>query len=287
MKVKLKGLLNHMKIISLFAGCGGMDFGAEAAGGEIIFANDIDTDACATFRKYFPKCEMYEGDITEVKEFPSVDLVMGGYPCQSFSLAGKRNPQADPRTKLYLEFVRCIKQVQPKYFVAENVSGLRGLKNGAFFKEQISEFENQGYVVTSKLLNAKDYGVPQERKRLFIVGVKKTLNKIYVFPEPTHGKPSKANPNIKTYVAHGDVISDLPLWPKGEFYQRPHDPEGHMSWYYMSRNRKKKWDEPAFTVVANWRHITLHPASSKMNLTWSISLMDSNNDGIFQENMSI
>lgn len=258
-----------MRIISLFSGCGGMDFGAEAVGGEVIFANDNNTDACATYRKYFPKCELYEGDIADVMDFPNADMVIGGYPCQSFSLAGRRNPEKDPRTKLYLEFVRCIEKVKPKYFVAENVSGLRGLKNGAFFKEQIEEFERQGYVVTSKLLNAKDFGVPQERKRLFIVGVIKTHNQTYVFPEPTHGKPSTKNPFIQPYISHGEAIKDLPLWPNGEFYERPHDPEGHMSWYFMSRNRKKNWNDPAFTVVANWRHITLHPACAKMKLTWS------------------
>lgn len=258
-----------MKTISLFSGCGGMDFGAKAAGADIVLSNDIDSDACATLEKYFPNCNVVCGDIAGVKEFPKADMVIGGYPCQSFSLGGNRDPEKDPRTKLYLHFVRCIEQVKPKYFVAENVSGLKGLKNGQFFKEQFEEFERQGYRVTAELLNARDYGVPQVRKRLIIVGVRKDLEKVFSFPSPTHGKATKKNPHLKPYTSHGEVIKDLPLWPEGEFYERPHDPEGHMSWYYMSRNRKKKWDEPAFTVVANWRHITLHPASPTMKLTWS------------------
>jgi DNA (cytosine-5)-methyltransferase 1 len=258
-----------MKTISLFSGCGGMDFGAEASGAEIIFANDIDHDSCETLRKYFPKTKVHEGDISEIHKFPSADLVIGGYPCQSFSLGGKRNPEADPRTKLYLHFVRTISEVKPKYFVAENVSGLRGLKNGTFFKEQLAEFERQGYNVTTQLLDARDYGVPQIRKRLIIVGIRKDLKQKFVFPSPTHGKASLKNPDLIPYASHGEAIKDLPLWPEGEFYERPHDPDGHMSWYFMSRNRKKKWDEPAFTVVANWRHITLHPACSTMTLTWS------------------
>lgn len=255
--------------ISLFSGCGGMDFGAERAGAEIIFANDIDHDSCESLRKYFPDTNVYEGDIANVEKFPDADLVIGGYPCQSFSLGGIRNPEADPRTKLYLQFVRCLKTVNPKYFVAENVSGLKGLKNGKFFIEQEESFKKLGYKVSVGLLNARDFGVPQIRKRLFIVGVRDDLGKEYVFPNQTHGKPTKLLPNLLPYTSHGEAIKHLPAWPVGEFYERPHDPKGHMSWYYMSRNRKKPWDEPAFTVVANWRHITLHPAGPTMKMTWS------------------
>jgi DNA (cytosine-5)-methyltransferase 1 len=258
-----------MKTISLFSGCGGMDLGAKRAGAEIIFSNDFNHDACESLRKYFPTTEVHEGDIAEIENFPNADMLIGGYPCQSFSLGGNRDPEKDPRTKLYLHYVRCLKQVKPKFFVAENVSGLTGLKGGAFFKEQFEEFEKQGYNVTVKLLNARDYGIPQVRKRLLIVGVRKDLDTVFIFPKETHGKATKKNPDLLPYTSHGEFIKDLPLWPEGEFYERPHDLEGHMSWYYMSRNRKKNWDEPAFTVVANWRHITLHPASSKMTLTWS------------------
>lgn len=246
-----------------------MDFGAKDAGANIVFANDNDANACNTMRKYFLDTEIVDGDISNIDIFPSADLVIGGYPCQSFSLGGKRDPEKDVRTKLYLHFVRCIEQVKPKYFIAENVSGLKGLKNGDFFKEQFEEFERQGYNVSAEVVNAKDYGVPQERKRLFIIGIHKDLNQVYTFPEKTHGKPTKSNPNILPYTSHGEVIKDLPLWPTGDFYERPHDPDGHFSWYYMSRNRKKPWDGPAFTVVANWRHITLHPASPVMKMLWS------------------
>lgn len=254
-----------MKTISLFSGCGGMDIGAEESGAVITFSNDIDRDSCASLKDYFPNTTVQQGDIAEIDLFPTADMLIGGYPCQSFSLGGKRDPEKDPRTKLYLHFVRCLKQVKPKYFVAENVSGLKGLKGGAFFKEQFEEFEKQGYKVTAKLLNACDYGVPQIRKRLFIVGVHKDLDKTYIFPTPTHGKTEGLLP----YSSHGEAIRDLPLWPEGEFYARPHDPEGHLSWYFMSRNRKKNWSDPSFTIVANWRHITLHPASQTMKLTWS------------------
>lgn len=246
-----------------------MDFGVEAAGGHIVFSNDILGDACKTLEKYFPGADIRNADISGIQAFPDADVVVGGYPCQSFSMAGNRDPEKDERTNLYKQFLRVVSIVRPKYFVAENVSGLKALSSGTFLKEQLEAYGKAGYNVTYKLLNAKDYGVPQSRKRLFIVGVRKDLNQAFEFPKETHGKTTKTSGPLLPYASHGDAIKGLPLWPEGEFYERPHDPDGHFSWYYMSRNRKAKWADPAFTVVANWRHITLHPASPVMTLTWS------------------
>jgi DNA (cytosine-5)-methyltransferase 1 len=260
---------DEIQVLSLFSGCGGMDFGVEAAGGHVIFANDILPDACRTLLKYFDSADIREGDIGNIKSFPHADVVVGGYPCQSFSMAGNRNPEKDHRTNLYKQFLRVIVSVKPKYFVAENVSGLKQLSSGTFLDEQIKAYGEAGYNVNYKLLNAKDFGVPQSRKRLFIVGIRKDLNQTFEFPLATHGKVTKVTGKLKPYTSHGEAIKGLPLWPEGEFYERPHDPEGHFSWYYMSRNRKANWADPAYTVVANWRHITLHPASPVMTLTWS------------------
>lgn len=259
----------EIRVLSLFSGCGGMDFGVEAAGGHVIFSNDILADACKTLAKYFPGADIRNADISGIQVFPDADIVVGGYPCQSFSMAGNRDPEKDERTNLYKQFLRVVGIVRPRYFVAENVSGLKQLSSGTFLKEQLDAYDKAGYNVTYQVLNARDYGVPQSRKRLFIVGVRKDLNQVFKFPTPTHGKTTKASGPLKPYASHGDAIKNLPLWPEGEFYERPHDPEGHFSWYYMSRNRKAKWADPAFTVVANWRHITLHPASPVMTLTWS------------------
>lgn len=258
-----------IKVLSLFSGCGGMDFGIESAGGQIVFANDINPNACATLRKYFPRTDVIDGDISEIDSFPEADVVVGGYPCQSFSMAGNRSPEKDERSSLYKQFLRVVKKVKPSYFVAENVSGLKQLSNGEFLEAQIDAYSKVGYRVAYKILNAKDYGVPQNRKRLFIVGVRKKFRQSFNFPSPTHGKSTKRSGILLPYASHGDAISDLPLWPEGEFYERPHDPQGHFSWYFMSRNRKANWSSPAYTVVANWRHITLHPASPTMKLTWS------------------
>ena len=249
-----------------------MDFGAKKAGASIIFSNDVMPDACATLRKYFPNTHVYEGDIAEIESYPAAELVIGGYPCQSFSIAGNRNPKCDARTFLYQHYVRCLDLVQPKYFLAENVDGLQKLKKGKYLEDQIKALSNAGeigYEITCQKVDAKEYGVPQTRKRVLIVGVRKDLGKKFVFPQITHGIPTKKLPHLKPYTSHGQAIRHLPLWPDGEFYERLHDPEGHWSWYYMSRNRKKPWTGPAFTVVANWRHITLHPAGPIMTLTWS------------------
>lgn len=258
-----------IRVLSLFSGCGGMDFGVEAAGGHVIFANDVLPDACKTLSKYFPDADIRNEDIAGILTFPDADVVVGGYPCQSFSMAGNRDPKKDERTNLYKQFLRVVNIVRPKYFVAENVSGLKQLSSGTFLNEQLAAYGKAGYAVSYQVLNAKDYGVPQSRKRLFIVGVRKDLNQSFVFPAATHGKGTKATGPLKPYASHGEAIKGLPLWPEGEFYERPHDPDVGFSWYYMSRNRKAKWDDPAFTVVANWRHITLHPASPVMTLTWS------------------
>jgi DNA (cytosine-5)-methyltransferase 1 len=261
-----------LKAISLFSGAGGLDFGAERAGMTVQYANEIDSDASATLRKYFPNTEVDCRDIKIVKSFPSADILIGGYPCQSFSMGGNRNPESDSRTALYMEFARCLRQVQPKFFVAENVSGLRQIAGGRFLRDQFDVFEhagNFGYRISFAVLDAKDYGVPQTRKRIFLVGVRRDLDLKFEFPLPSHGKGNNPKRGLIPYSSHGDAIEDLPLWPSGEFYERPHDPEGHMSWYFMSRNRKAKWGGPSFTIVANFRHVTLHPACATMKLTWS------------------
>lgn len=262
-----------MKAISLFSGCGGMDFGAISAGAEIVYSNDVLPAAAETHRTYFPQANFELGDIREIASFPAADLVMGGYPCQPFSMGGNRQPRNDPRTYLFKEFARVVDSVNPKFFIAENVSGLKSVQNGQWLKDQINTFLElgaSGYNISYEVLNAQDYGVPQRRKRLFVVGVRRNLGSFYHFPGATHCKPADVpRLGLLPYESHGEAIKHLPKWPSGEFYERPHDPEGNFSWYYMSRNRKAEWLLPSFTIVANFRHTTLHPASPTMKLVWS------------------
>ena len=260
-----------MKAISLFSGCGGIDFALRKTDVDVLFANDVIPETKLTFSSYFPEVDFHLQDIRKLTKFPSVDLITGGYPCQSFSMGGNRNPINDPRTFLFQEFARVVDSVKPKFFIAENVSGLKSVQDGKWLKLQLDTFNSIGgfgYNVATKVLNARDYGVPQRRKRVLIVGVRKDLGLFYHFPAPTHGD-TNANPHLLPYTSHGEAIKHLPLDASGEFYERPHDPDGHFSWYYMSRNRKANWFEPSFTVVANFRHITLHPASPTMRLVWS------------------
>ncbi len=257
-----------MKTISLFSGCGGMDLGAERAGAEVVFANDVLAEAADTYRRLYPGVEFIHRPVADVAAFPDADLVVGGYPCQSFTLGGRRKPSTDARSLLYAQFGRCLQQVSPKFFVAENVSGMKGLEKGRWLRDQLDLFSDagaSGYAITWALVRADQYGVPQRRKRLIIVGVRRDLGLRYVFPDPTHG----TSDGLKAPTSHGDAIAHLPLWPDGEFYERPHDPTGHWPWWYMSRNRKADWDAPAFTVVSNSRHITVHPASPAMEMVWS------------------
>lgn len=181
------------KIISLFSGAGGMDLGMIQAGFEVIFANDFDKDAVATYEKNIGK-HILLGDITKISSdnIPGkkneVDLIIGGFPCQGFSIANKNRSMDDERNFLYLEMLRIIKDKQPKFFVAENVKGLLNIQKGEVIKMIVNDFAKLGYKVDYKLLNAADYGVPQQRERVIIIGNRLGLENI--FPNPTYTNPN-------------------------------------------------------------------------------------------------
>lgn len=249
--------------VSLFSGCGGFDMGAKEVGVKILWANDINKYAAATYQKYFPEVEFKLGDIRYInkQQIPTADLLIGCYPCQGFSSAawrrwrnrGTRNLFENEDNFLFLEFVHTLKYVSPKFVFIENVSGLRSSANGWFFQAQKEMLELAGYKVFYQRLDAKDYGAPQSRKRLFIVGVSKELAFTYKFPEPTHGTNS-ANP----YITQEKVIKHLPEWPIGDFETKSF--HGH----YLTRNRKMPWNSYSYTIVANSHHVTLHPMGEPM-----------------------
>ncbi|WP_347861538.1 DNA (cytosine-5-)-methyltransferase [Salimicrobium sp. PL1-032A] len=206
---------DKLNVISLFSGCGGLDLGFELAGLEAVvgekeamgafensnsydairgnsifhtmYTNDLFKEANETYKMNFPATTFqHEKDIRKVKHFPKADLVIGGFPCPGFSEAGPRLVD-DERNFLYIHFIRCIMQSQPEVFVAENVKGLTTLGKGEVLNQLIEDFSSAGYEVKFKLLNSRDYGVPQFRERVIIVGSKKGNNFKYQFPEPTHG----------------------------------------------------------------------------------------------------
>ena len=228
-----------------------MDRGFVHAGHKIIWANEWNENACATYQKSLrikPLCQ----DIRTVEEFPSAQIVVACNPCQGFSMIGPRNPK-DPRNFLYKEIERCLLQVQPKFFVTENVRGLKWLYGGQFLEKCLADYKNAGYNVCWQILNAKNYGVPQDRWRLFMVGVRKDLDFVYRFPENTHG------PGKLPIVTLRQAIGHLPDPQQDEFYNDP-----HFSFFYMSRNRRRLWDDASFTIQASGRHVPLHPSSPPM-----------------------
>lgn len=258
-----------MKVISLFSGCGGLDLGFERAGFEIPVANEFDKSIWATFEANHPKTKLIKGDIRNIKEndFPDeVDGIIGGPPCQSWSEAGSLRGIEDDRGKLFYDYIRILKDKQPKFFLAENVSGMLSNRHSEAVKNIVAMFEECGYDISITMVNAKDYGVAQERKRVFYIGFRKDMGINFVFP-----KGSTEDDNKK--ITLRDVISDLKdtAIPAGEKnYKNPNAINnneyfiGAYSTIFMSRNRVKGWDEQGFTVQASGRQCQLHPQAPKM-----------------------
>lgn len=241
--------------VSLFSGCGGSDAGVIAAGFDVIMANDILPYARDVYLANFPATDYRLQDIREIHDFPKADLLVGCYPCQGFSQGGAREAGRTINT-LYKEFARALGLIQPKAFIAENVSGLRRSTYRHLLEDQLKQFSEageHGYDVYWQQLNAHEYGVAQERKRLVIVGIRKDLNTPFVFPTATHG-PAGQQP----YFNIGQALEGLPQWPVGEFC------EDVFHWYYLSRNRRRDWGELSKTIVSHMRHMPLHPCSPKL-----------------------
>lgn len=279
---QLKYDTNKWNLLSLFSGCGGLDLGFELAGlkavmGETvmekafadkevfdaniennvfntIYVNDIFDEARETYAQNAGRyVYMDKSDIRKIKEFPKADIVLGGFPCPGFSEAGPRLVD-DKRNFLYLHFIRCLMQSKPKIFVAENVKGMMTLGKGEVFKQIVQDFSAAGYTIYHKLLNSAEYGVPQVRERVILVGVRNDLDYQYVHPEPTHGYGVE---NLKEVVTLRDAIGDLENDP-GDYFT------GSYSTIFMSRNRKKNWSQPSFTIQASGRQAPIHPGGEPM-----------------------
>ncbi len=258
-----------MKIISLFSGAGGLDLGFERAGFDIVMANEFDKTIWATYEKNH-KTPLIKGDIREIKEtnFPNeVDGIIGGPPCQSWSEAGAQRGINDDRGMLFYDYIRILKHKQPKFFLAENVSGMLADRHSEAVKNIIQCFEECGYNVSITLVNAADYGVPQDRKRVFYIGFRKDLKNTFVFPAATTSYAYQK----KTMK---DAIWDLqttaiPALPQnktnGKLPILNHEYfTGAYSTIFMSRNRVRSWNEQGFTVQASGRQCQLHPQAPKM-----------------------
>lgn len=262
-----------MNVISLFSGCGGLDLGFEKAGFTIPLANEFDPSIFATFKINHPQTHLLEGDIRkitkeDIKPYISgeIDGIIGGPPCQSWSEAGALRGINDARGQLFFDYIRILQDFKPKFFLAENVSGMLANRHNQAVQNIIALFDQAGYDVSLTLVNAKDYGVAEERKRVFYIGFRKDLGINFVFPQGSTADDEKK-------LTLRDVIWDLQFSavPAGEKNRR--NPAavnnneyftGAFSPIFMSRNRVKAWDEQAFTVQASGRQCQLHPQAPKM-----------------------
>jgi len=272
------------RILSFFTGCGGLDLGFEQAGFETVYATDIDQDSCNTLRmnlgRYFNKDMVIEqGDILTIKpkSLPkNIDLVIGGPPCQSFSASGRRAGGAagrlDERGRLFEAYCNIIKNVKPKAFVFENVRGILGTNKGEDWKEITKAFGKLGYTISYRLLDALDYGAPQQRERMFLVGHQ--LETPFLFPEPTHGPDSFCKRvHVATGKAFEGIIEDedlntlrlsegkyshlLPLVPPGDNYLHFTAQRGYPRPIFAYRSRfsdflyKANPETPVKTIIAS------------------------------------
>lgn len=257
-----------MNLISLFSGAGGLDRGFHNAGFRTIVANEFDKKICPTFRANFPNTNLIERDIRDVssESFPrDITGIIGGPPCQSWSEAGSLKGIEDARGQLFYEYIRILRYTQPLFFVAENVSGMLAKRHSEAVKGFMRLFDEAGYDVNLKMLNANDFDVAEDRDRVFYIGFRKDLHiNDYEYPLPLKHKPTlreaiwdlqdTAIPAREKNHTNGDAC----IVPNNEYFV------GAFSPIFMSRNRVRSWDEPGFTVQASGRQCQLHPQAPKM-----------------------
>ena len=239
-----------MRIISLFSGAGGLDLGLKQAGHSIVWANDIDPDAVATYRRNIDS-HIILSDIKDIdlSSLPCADVVVGGFPCQGFSVANLRRKPEDERNTLYRFFYIAIKEKQPLFFIAENVKGILSLGGGNAVRQIVQDFNDAGYTVSVHKVNMADYGVPQHRERVIFIGQRKDLGKqeIFKFPCPTHTRMLDGKPY---WISIRQALENLP--EPGDIN---HDPNNYGSAYkFAARNftahRMTDPDKPSPTILA-------------------------------------
>lgn len=303
----MSSIVKKLKVLDLFSGSGGLSTGFKQAGFDIIAANDSWQIALESFRHSHRSTKLIKGDITteDIRERiinfvgNKIDVIIGGPPCQAYSLAGLRIPH-DPRGKLFEAYLQLVEKLQPHFFVMENVAGIISMRH---FKEDVSErimrkvcgkiekrrtpkgkvsidklnHENGKYLITVpelirikfkdinyelkwELLNAADYGVPQTRKRVFFIGTR--LKKNIDFPDKSHSKNPSGN--LRRWITLRQAIGRLPFTPPLQNGDMVYPLKNKTSFIYMSRNRRRGWNEPSYTIQAGARHIPLHPGSPPM-----------------------
>lgn len=259
-----------MNLVSLFSGAGGLDLGFEKAGFKVIWANEFDKSIWETYEKNHT-APLIKEDIRKIKseDIPECDGVIGGPPCQSWSEAGSLKGIEDKRGQLFYDFIRILKDKQPKFFVAENVSGMMAKRHTEAVENIVNMLENsgKGYDVYIEMLNANDFNVPQDRKRVFYVGFRKDLGIVnFEFPKQQEPKLTLKNaiwdlkdsaiPALDKNITNGANCKVL----NHEYFTGTYSP------IFMSRNRVRGWEQPSFTIQASGRQAPLHPQAPPMEL---------------------
>ena len=255
-----------MKIVSLFSGSGGLDLGFEKSGFDIIWANEYDKTIWETYEKNHPKTILDKRSIVKVEssDVPDCEGIIGGPPCQSWSEAGSLRGIEDKRGQLFFDFIRILRDKQPKFFLAENVSGMLAPRHQEALSNIKKLFEDCGYNLSFKLLNSSDYGVPQDRLRVFFIGIRKDFDFKFEFPSPFGEKVSLKD---SIWDLRNSVLqSKEKNWTNGDKCKIPNHEylTGGFSTIFMSRNRVRSWDEQSFTIQAGGRHCPIHPQAPKM-----------------------
>ncbi len=254
------------RIVSLFSGAGGLDKGFEKAGFDIVWANEYDPSIWETFEYNFPNTFL---DKRSIRNISSIDIpecigIIGGPPCQSWSEAGTLRGIEDERGQLFYEFIRILRDKKPLFFLAENVQGMLAQRHSEALANIKKLFIKSGYNLSFQLLNANDYNVPQDRKRVIFVGYRDDLNMIFKFPEIQKHKPvlKDAIWDLKDSV----IPAKEKNYTNGAMCKIPNHEYmiGGFSTIFMSRNRVRAWDEPSFTIQAGGRHAPIHPQAPKM-----------------------
>ena len=257
-----------MKVVSFFAGAGGLDLGFEKAGFDVVWANEYDKDIWETYTKNHKNTILDKRSIVDIQsnEVPDCDGIIGGPPCQSWSEAGSKKGIADKRGQLFYEFMRILADKKPKFFLAENVSGMLLPAHKEALANIKQMFTDIGYDLSFELLNVSDYGVPQDRKRVFFIGYRKDLGLKFQFPKPT-----TPDNKITLEKAIGD-LKETVLPAKEGNYTNGNECKvlnheymiGGFSSMFMSRNRVRTWNEVSFTIQAGGRHAPIHPQAPTM-----------------------
>lgn len=255
-----------MKVVSLFSGCGGLDLGFERAGFNVIWANEFDKSIHETYRLNHPNTTLNTSDIRTLtgNDIPDCDGIIGGPPCQAWSEGGKGLGIEDPRGQLFWDYIRIVKEKKPKFFLIENVQGILEEKHKESLDSFLKVLRDAGYNITYELLNAADYKIPQDRYRVFFIGIRNDLHNRYSFPD------AESSVHITLRQAIGDIV-ETPRFYGDNIVEGNHPSRINHDVYigdydakYMSRNRVRGWDETSFTMQAQARNAPQHPQAPKM-----------------------